>query len=62
VQQAACEGASARLRVDLSQAACPFLFDQIACVLIEVPVMLSVVAIVNATQRWYEHRPGSASA
>jgi ACR3 family arsenite transporter len=25
-------------------------------VLIEVPVMLSVVAIVNRTQRWYEHR------
>jgi ACR3 family arsenite transporter len=30
-------------------------------VLIEVPVMLSVVAIVNATQRWYE-RPGGESA
>jgi ACR3 family arsenite transporter len=26
-------------------------------VLIEVPVMLSVVAIVNATRRWYEGRP-----
>jgi ACR3 family arsenite transporter len=25
-------------------------------VLIEVPVMLSVVAIVNRTERWYEHR------
>jgi ACR3 family arsenite transporter len=27
-------------------------------VLIEVPVMLSVVALVNATQRWYERPPG----
>jgi len=26
-------------------------------VLIEVPVMLSVVAIVNATRPWYERRP-----
>ncbi len=31
-------------------------------VLIEVPVMLSVVAIVNATQRWYERPPGGESA
>jgi len=26
--------------------------------LIEVPVMLSVVKIVNATSAWYERRPG----
>ncbi len=31
-------------------------------VLIEVPVMLSVVAIVNGTQRWYERPPGGESA
>jgi arsenite transporter len=30
-------------------------------VLIEVPVMLLVVRIVNRTQRWYEQRPGIAS-
>ncbi len=28
----------------------------VVCVLIEVPVMLSVVAIVNRTERWYEGR------
>ena len=29
-------------------------------VLIEVPVMLSVVAIVNRTERWYERKPGTS--
>jgi len=27
-------------------------------VLIEVPVMLSVVRLVNASRAWYERRPG----
>jgi ACR3 family arsenite transporter len=30
-------------------------------VLIEVPVMLWLVRLVNRSQKWYEHRPGIAS-
>jgi arsenite transporter len=31
-------------------------------VLIEVPLMLAVVAVVNRSQGWYEARPGMASS
>lgn len=53
--------ASRRQHFDRHHVAGNVVLATVVDVLIEVPVMLSVVKIVNATRVWYETKPGVSS-